>query len=226
MGDLAIKNSAIVICYFLIYIYALRYVQCYSWGALNMISRNVYKIFSKIGAPAHEGAHALAAILCGFRITNINIFKHVEFRSPSNLRGVIGNFFVSIAPAFFNIIIFTIVCSKSSNIYFNFLMFIILISCIAPSNSDIRGMFAGVVIAIIVIIFVTYTAGWVMPSLNIYVKESIILIGKFYGVYLGVLTGIVTIKGCIVNKTINPFYIIKLYKDLIINGLNIMARAS
>lgn len=226
MGDLAIKNTSIVICYFLIYIYALRYVQCYSWGALNMIGGNVYKVFSKIGAPAHEGAHALAAILCGFRITNINIFKHVQFMSPSNLRGIIGNFLVSIAPALFNIIIFTIVCYKSSNIYFNFLMFLILISCIAPSNSDIKGMFTGVVIGIIVIVFVTYTAGWAVPSINIYVKESIILVGKFYGIYLAVLTGIVTIKGCIVNKTISPLYIIKLYRDLIINGLQIMARVS
>ena len=74
-----------------------------------LIGRNVYKIFSAVGAPAHEAAHALAALLCGFRITNINIFKHVEFMVPSNLRGIIGSFFVSIAPALFNIIIFTIV---------------------------------------------------------------------------------------------------------------------
>lgn len=224
MQDLAIKNVIIIISYFLIYIYGLRYVQCYSWGALNMINRSAYRIFSAIGAPAHEAAHAIAAILCGFRITNINIFKHVEFMVPSNLRGIIGSFFVSIAPALFNIIIFTILCSKSNNIYFDFIMFLILISCIAPSNSDIRGMFIAVVIGMIIIVAATYAAGWAVPSLNIYVKESIILVGKFYAAYLLVLTGIVTIKGCIVNRTINPIYILKLYKDLLVNGLQIMAR--
>ena len=82
-----------------------------------MINKGAYKVFSAVGAPAHETAHAIAALLCGFRIININIFKHVEFMVPSNLRGIIGSFFVSIAPALFNIIIFTIVCSKSDNIY-------------------------------------------------------------------------------------------------------------
>ena len=224
VADLAIKSVVIIICYFLSYIYVLRYIQCYSWGALNMIGRNVYKIFSAVGAPAHEAAHALAALLCGFRITNINIFKHVEFMVPSNLRGIIGSFFVSIAPALFNIIIFTIICSKSSNIYLNFLMFLVLISCIAPSDSDVKGMFIGVVIGIITIAVFTYIAGWAMPSLNAYVKNSIILVGKFYAVYLGMLTGIVTIKGCIINRTISPIYIVKLYKDLLINGLQRMAR--
>ena len=72
MGDLAVKNVIIIISYFLIYIYVLRYVQCYSWGALRMINKGVYKVLSAVGAPAHEAAHAIAALLCGFRITNIN----------------------------------------------------------------------------------------------------------------------------------------------------------
>ncbi len=226
MGDLAVKNVIIIISYFLIYIYVLRYVQCYSWGALRMINKGVYKVLSAVGAPAHEAAHAIAALLCGFRITNINIFKHVEFMVPSNLRGIIGSFFVSIAPALFNIIIFTIVCSKSDNIYFNFLMFLILISCIAPSNSDIKGMFAAIIIGIIIMVIAAYAVGWAVPSVNVYVKNSILLVGKFYALYLAVLTAIVTVKGCIVSRTINPLYILKLYRDLLLNGLHIMARCS
>ena len=226
MGDLAVKNVIIIISYFLIYIYVLRYVQCYSWGALRMINKGAYKVFSAVGAPAHETAHAIAALLCGFRIININIFKHVEFMVPSNLRGIIGSFFVSIAPALFNIIIFTIVCSKSDNIYFNFLMFLILISCIAPSNSDIKGMFAAIIIGIIIMVIAAYAVGWAVPSVNVYVKNSILLVGKFYASHLAVLTAIVTVKGCIVNRTINPIYILKLYKDLLLNGLQIMARCS
>lgn len=226
MENLMVKNVVMVISYFLIYIYALRYIQCYSWGALKMINGYVYKIFSMIGTPAHELAHALAAIIFGFKITNINIFKHVNFMVPSNFRGVIGSFVVSIAPALFNIIIFTIICSKNNNIYFDFLMFLILISCIAPSNSDIRGMLPVIIIGIIVIVLTTYALGWALPSINIYIKNSILLVAKFYALYLAVLTIIVTIKGCVVNKTINPFYILKLYKNLIINGLNIMRKAS
>lgn len=226
MENLALKNVVVIISYFLIYIYVLRYIQCYSWGALKMISRSVYKIFSMIGAPAHEAAHAVAALIFGFRITNINIFKHVKFMAPSNLRGIIGGFVVSIAPAVFNIIIFTVICSKSDNIYFNFVMFLILISCIAPSNSDIKGMLPVMIIGIIIIVVVTYALGWAVPSINVYIKNSILLVGKFYALYLAVLTIIVTIKGCFINRTINPFYIFKLYKNLVVNGLTIMAKAS
>ena len=226
MEDLVLKNVGIIISYFLIYIYVLRYLQCYSWGALCMINKGIYKVFSKIGAPAHEAAHALAAILFGFRIKNINIFKHVEFMVPSNLRGIIGRFFVSIAPALFNIIIFTIICSKSDNIYFNFIMFLILISCIAPSNSDIKGMFTAIIIGIIILVILTYTIGITIPSINYYIKDSILLVGKFYATYLIVLTILVTIKACIVNRTINPIYILSLYKDLLFNGLKIMSRCS
>lgn len=226
MEDLVLKNVGIIISYFLIYIYVLRYLQCYSWGALSMINKGIYKVFSKIGAPAHEAAHALAAILFGFRIKNINIFKHVEFMVPSNLRGIIGRFFVSIAPALFNTIIFTIICSKSDNIYFNFMMFLILISCIAPSNSDIKGMFTAIIIGIIILVILTCTIGVTVPAINYYIKNSILLVGKFYAAYLIVLTILVTVKACIINKTINPLFILSLYKDLCLNGLKIMSRCS
>lgn len=226
MENIIVKNLVIVISYFLIYIYALRYIQCYSWGALKMINIYVYKMFSMIGAPAHELSHALAAIIFGFRITNINIFKHVNFMVPSNFRGIIGSFVVSIAPALFNITIFTIICYKNNNIYFNFVMFLILISCIAPSNSDIKGMLPTIIIGIIVIVFTTYALGRVLPSINVYIKNSILLVGKFYALYISLLTIIVTIKECIINKTINPFYILNLYKNLIVNGLTIMRKAS
>ena len=105
-------------------------------------------------------------------------------------------------------------------------MFLILISCIAPSNSDIKGMFAAIIIGIIIMVIAAYAVGWAVPSVNVYVKNSILLVGKFYASYLAVLTAIVTVKGCIVNRTINPIYILQLYKALLLNVLQIMARCS
>lgn len=233
----AIKPVISFILLYFSYYYALRFIQSVFQGAIGNINSKVAKYIYAIGTPAHELAHLLVALLCLAKIEQVQLFP--KGNRPGFVRSRIGSsipfmisikeFLVAIAPVLINIPLFMFIESKfilkcnvseigmilnpsimlSTKGIITFVLFIILISGIAPSHEDFKGMVKGLIIFSVAIFVLSYLTSKVI-NIN-WININPILTVIFY--YLEIILVIV-----IINMIVN-------YKNCIRNTWNIIMSA-
>jgi len=213
--EVAIKSVVVFLVLYFSYYYALRFIQSVFQGSVGTISSKLAKFIYIISTPAHELAHLLVAILCFAKIEEVQLFP--KGNRPGFVRSRIGSripllisikeFFIAIAPALVNIPLFIFIESKfvlkceiaevskicDPRIIFTkeglitFLLFLVLISGIAPSYEDLKGMIKGLIIFSAIIFGLSFLTSiisdmkWVnyMPILTIIVYYFEIIIAVF-----------------------------------------------
>jgi hypothetical protein len=177
--EMAIKSVGIFLLLYFSYYYALRFIQSVFQGAVGSINSNLAKLIYALGTPAHEFAHLLVAILCLAKIEQVQLLPKgnrpgfVKSRVGSSMPFLISikEFLIAIAPVLINIPLFIFIESKfvlkckiteisrildprivlSKEGLITILLFLILISGIAPSHEDFKGMIKGLIIFSLVI---------------------------------------------------------------------------
>lgn len=192
--EVAINAVLIFLVLYFSYYYLLRFMQSVFQGTISIINPSLGKFIYALGTPAHELAHLFVAILCFSKINRVKLFPSngrtgfVSYSVGSSIPFLIPikNFFIGIAPALINIPLFifieknfilkgdiaqivhpVILLSKEG--YITIILFLLLISCIAPSHEDLKGMFNGLVVFSIIIFAIVYFTGKVIDinALNI-----------------------------------------------------------
>ena len=166
------------------YYYALRFIQSVFQGSVGSISSKLAKYIYIASTPAHELAHLLVAVLCLAKIEQVQLFPKgnrpgfVRSRIGSSIPFVISikEFLVAIAPVLINVPLFIFIESKfvlkcrvseismilnprimlTKEGVITLLLFLILISGIAPSHEDFKGMIKGLIIFSVVIFGISY----------------------------------------------------------------------
>ena len=203
--EVAIKSVGVFLLLYFSYYYALRFIQSVFQGAIGSISSKLAKFIYGLSTPAHELAHLLVAVLCFAKIEEVQLFP--KGNRPGFVKSRIGSripffisikeFFIAIAPALVNIPLFIFIESKfilkceiseisrilDPRIIFTkeglmtILLFLVLISGIAPSHEDFKGMIKGLIIFSVVIFGLSFATAmisdmkWVNinPIINCYI---------------------------------------------------------
>lgn len=205
--EAAIKSVVVFIILYFSYYYALRFIQSIFQGAVGAISTKLAKFLYAISTPAHELAHLLVALLCLAKIEEVKLFP--SGNRPGYVRSRIGSsipffrsikeFFIALAPALVNIPVFIFVVSKfilkieiseismilNPSIMFSkqgiiiLLLFIVLVSGIAPSHQDLKGTLNGLVIFCVIIFGLSYLGSMIidMNWLNI---KPVLTVSLYY----------------------------------------------
>lgn len=220
------------------YYYALRFIQSVFQEAIGNINSKAAKCIYLISTPAHELAHLLVAVLCLAKIEQVQLFPKgnrpgfVRPRIASSIPFVISikEFLVAIAPVLINIPLFIFIESKlilkckvseigmilsprvmlSKEGIITLILFIILISGIAPSHEDFKGMLKGLIIFGVVIFALSYLTSKVV-DIN-WINIDPILTILFY--YLEIISLMI-----IINMIINYKSCIRITWNIIINAL-------
>lgn len=236
--EAAIKPVISFILLYFSYYYALRFIQSVFQGVIENINSKVSKYIYVISTPAHELAHLLVAVLCLAKIEQVQLFPngnrpgYVRSRIRSGIPFVVSikEFLVAIAPVLINIPLFLFIESKfvmkckiseigmilnprimlSKEGIITFLLFIILISGIAPSHEDFKGMVKGLIIFSIAIFALSYLTSKVV-SIN-WINTNPILTVIFY--YLEII-----LSAVIINMIINYKNCIRITWNIIISAL-------
>jgi hypothetical protein len=191
-----------------------------------------------LSTPAHELAHLLIAILCFAKIEEVQLFP--KGNRPGFVRSRVGSripffisikeFFIAIAPALVNIPLFIFIESKfilkceiseisrilDPRIIFTkeglitILLFLVLISGIAPSHEDFKGMIKGLIIFSFVIFGLSFATA--MISDMKWVNINPILTVIFY--YLEIIIAVL-----ILNLIVNYRNCLKVTWAILINAL-------
>lgn len=179
--EAAINAVLIFLVLYFSYYYLLRFIQSVFQGTISTINQSLGRFIYVLGTPAHELAHLLVAKLCLSKINSIKLFPSngqtgfVSYSVGSSIPFLIPikNFFIGIAPALINIPLFIFIEKKfvlkgditqilhpyilfSKEGYITMALFLLLISCIAPSYEDLKGMFHGLIIFSIIIFAIAY----------------------------------------------------------------------
>ncbi|MDR3595749.1 hypothetical protein [Clostridium sp.] len=182
--EAAIKPVVVFLVLYFSYYYALRFIQSVFQGGVGSISSKLAKYIYIASTPAHELAHLLVAVLCFAKIEQVQLFPKgnrpgfVRSRIGSSIPFVISikEFLVAIAPVLINVPLFIFIESKfvlkckileismilnprimlTKEGLITFLLFLILISGIAPSHEDFKGMIKGLIIFSVAIFGVSY----------------------------------------------------------------------
>lgn len=166
------------------YYYVLRFIQSVFQGALSSINAGVAKFIYALSTPAHELAHLLVAILCLAKIEQVQLLP--KGNRPGFIRSRVGSsmpflisikeFLIAIAPVIINIPLFIFIESKfvlkdkvadisrildpriivSKEGIITIFLFLVLISGIAPSHEDFKGMIKGLIILSAVIFVLSF----------------------------------------------------------------------
>lgn len=233
--EVAINAVLIFLVLYFSYYYLLRFIQSVFQGTISTINQSLGKFIYALGTPAHELAHLFVAKLCFSKINKVKLFPSngqtgfVSYSVGSSIPFFIPikNFFIGIAPALINIPLFIFIEKKfvlkgdivqilhpsillSKEGYITIGLFLLLISCIAPSYEDLKGMFHGLVIFSIIIFVIAYFTRKVIDisSLNI----SWIIIVMMY--YLEIIIGI-----SIINAILNYKNFIKVTSRILLEAV-------
>lgn len=222
--EIAFKSVGVFLLLYFSYYYALRFIQSVFQGGIGSISPNLGKFLYGLSTPAHELAHLIIALLCLAKIDEVKLLPkggrpgYVKSKIGSRIPFLISikEFFIAIAPALVNIPLFVFIESKfvlktemgeiskileprfliTKEGLITILLFLILISGIAPSHEDFKGMIRGLIIFSAVIFGISYSTTMLfnMKWLN----YTPILIVIFY--YLEIIVGVLMINGILNYK--------------------------
>lgn len=236
--EAAIKPVISFILLYFSYYYALRFIQSVFHGAIGNMNSKVVKFIYAVSTPAHELAHLLVAVLCLAKIEQVQLFPKgnrpgfVKSRIGSSIPFVISikEFLVAIAPVLINVPLFVFLESKfvlkckiseigmilnprimlSKEGIITFVLFLILISGIAPSHEDFKGMIKGLIIFSAAIFALSYLTSKVVDISWININPILTVV--FY--YLEVI--LVTI---LINIIVNYKNCIRITWNIIISAL-------
>lgn len=236
--EVAVKSVGVFLLLYFSYYYALRFIQSVFQGSIGSISSNLGKFLYGLSTPAHELAHLLVALLCLAKIDEVKLLPkgnrpgYVKSRIGSSVPFFISikGFFIAIAPALVNIPLFIFIESKfvlktemgeiSQILDPRFLitkeglitisLFLILISGIAPSHEDFKGMIKGLIIFSAVIFGISYATSMVFNMK--WVNFTPILTVIFY--YLEIILG-----ALIINVIINYKNCFRITGNILINAM-------
>lgn len=216
--EAAIKSLIVFLLLYFAYYYALRFIQSVFQGAVGIISPKVAKFIYALGTPAHEFAHLLVAILCLAKIEEVKFlpkrnrpgFVRYRFENRDSFFIGIKQFFIAIAPALVNIPLFIFIESRfvlkceiseisrilDPRVIFTkeglitFVLFLVLISGIAPSHEDFKGMIKGLIIFSFIIFGFSFATSmiWDMKWVN---TDPIIVVLLYY---LEIVTVVIVIN--------------------------------
>ncbi|OOM76033.1 hypothetical protein CLPUN_28810 [Clostridium puniceum] len=236
--EAAIKSVAVFLLLYFSYYYALRFIQSIFQGAIGSISSNLGKFIYALSTPAHELAHLLVAILCLAKIEEVKLLPnantpgYVKSRISSNIPFLISikGFFIAIAPALVNIPLFIFIESKfvlkceiseisrildprfliTKEGLITILLFLVLISGIAPSHEDFKGMIKGLIIFSVVIFGLSFVTSMFLDMKWVNINPILTVIFYYLEIIIGVL---------IINAIINYRNCIRITWAIIINAL-------
>jgi len=236
--EAAVKSVGVFLLLYFSYYYALRFIQSVFQGAIGSISSKLGKFLYGLSTPAHELAHLMVALLCLAKIDEVKLLP--KGGRPGYVRSRIGSsipffisikeFFIAIAPALVNIPLFIFIESKfvlkvevsemsrilepkffiTKEGLITVLLFLILISGIAPSHEDFKGMIKGLIIFSAVIFGISYVTSMIF-DMN-WVNFSPILTVVFY--YLEIIAVVL-----IINGVVNYKNCLRITGNIIINAL-------
>lgn len=243
--EAAIKSVGVFLLLYFSYYYALRFIQSVFQGAIGSISSNLGKFLYGLSTPAHELAHLFVALLCLAKIDEVKLLPkgsrpgYVKSRIGSSIPFFISikGFFIAIAPALINIPLFIFIESKfvlkteisemskildpkffiTKEGLITILLFLILISGIAPSHEDFKGMIKGLIIFSAVIFGISYATSMLfnMKWLNF----TPILTVIFY--YLEIILVVL-----IINGLINYKHCFRITGNIMVNALKHTLKSS
>lgn len=236
--EAAIKSVGVFLLLYFSYYYALRFIQSVFQGAIGSISSNLGKFLYGLSTPAHELAHLFVALLCLAKIDEVKLLPkggrpgYVKSRIGSSIPFFISikGFFIAIAPALVNIPLFIFIESKfvlkteiseiskildprffiTKEGLITILLFLILISGIAPSHEDFKGMIKGLIIFSIIIFGISYATSMLFNMK--WVNFTPILTVIFY--YLEIILVVL-----IINGLINYKHCFRITGNIIVNAL-------
>ena len=224
--EVAIKSVIVFVLLYFSYYYALRFIQSVFQGAVGSISSGIARFIYIISTPAHELAHLLVAILCLAKIEEVQLFP--KGNRPGFVRSRIGSripfiisikgFFIAIAPALVNIPLFIFIESKfilkcniseisrilHPSIMFTkeglitIVLFIVLISGIAPSHEDFKGMIKGLIIFSVVVFGLSFITSLFSDIKLININSIVTVILYYFEIIVVVLiiNSIINYKNC------------------------------
>jgi len=236
--EVAVKSVAVFLVLYFSYYYALRFIQSVFQGAMGSISSNLGKFIYGISTPAHELAHLLVAVLCLAKIDEVKLLPkgnrpgYVKSRIGSSIPFVISikGFFIAIAPALVNIPLFIFIESKfvlkveisqmskildprfliTKEGLITILVFLVLISGIAPSHEDFKGMIKGLIIFSVVIFGLSFVTSMFLDMKWININPILTVIFFYLEIIIGVL---------VINAIINYRNCFRITWAIIINAL-------
>jgi len=236
--EVAIKSVLVFLLLYFSYYYALRFIQSIFQGAVGCISSKLAKFIYALGTPAHELAHLLIAMLCLAKIEEVQFFP--KGNRPGFVRSRVGSripffisikeFFIAIAPALLNIPLFIFIESKfilkceisqisrildprimiTKEGLMTVLLFLVLISGIAPSHEDFKGMIKGLIIFSVVVFGLSFVTS-IISDMK-WVNINLILTVIFY--YFEIIVVVL-----IINSIINYRNSLKITWNIIISAL-------
>lgn len=234
----AIKSLIVFLLLYFAYYYALRFIQSVFQGTVSIISSKLAKFIYAVSTPAHELAHLLVAILCLAKIEEVQLLP--KKNRPGFVRSRVGSripffisikeFFIAIAPALVNIPLFIFIesrfvlkseISEISRILdprimltkeglITFVLFLILISGIAPSHEDFKGMIKGLIIFSFIIFGFSFATS--MISDMRWVNTDPIIVVLLY--YLEIIAVVL-----VINIIINYRNCLRITWSILVNAL-------
>jgi hypothetical protein len=191
-----------------------------------------------ISTPAHELAHLLLAVLCLAKIEEVQLFP--KGNRPGFIKSRIGSripffisikeFFIAIAPALVNIPLFIFIESKfilkceiseierilNPKIIFTkegvitIILFLVLISGIAPSHEDFKGMIKGLIIFSIAVFGLSFITSLFSDIKLINISSIVTVILYYFEIIVVIL---------VINSIVNYKNCFKVTLNILINSL-------
>ncbi len=233
--EVAVKAVIIFLVLYFSYYYALRFIQSVFQGAIGSISSKLAKFIYALGTPAHELAHLLVAILCLAKIEEVQLFPRGN--RPGFIRSRIGSsipfcisikeFIIAIAPALINVPLFIFIEKKfilkreisiildprimlTKEGLMTILLFLVLISGIAPSHEDFKGMIKGLIIFSVVIFGLSFATTMLSDIKFININSIVTVIFYYFEIIISVL---------IINSIINYRNCLRITWNILISAL-------
>jgi hypothetical protein len=220
--EIAMRSVGSFLLLYFSYYFLLRFIQSVFQGFIGTISTKLAKFLYALSTPAHELAHLFVAILCLAKIEQVQLLPKenkpgfVRSRVESSFPFLISikEFLIAIAPVIINVPLFIFIESKfvlkggvselhkildprimlTKEGVITIILFLILISGIAPSSEDFKGMVKGLIILCVAIFGLTYLTAMFFNMKSFDFSSISIVI--FY--YLEIIL-IVLVINCIVN---------------------------
>ena len=236
--EVAIKSVGVFLVLYFSYYFALRFIQSVFLGTIGSINSSLSKFIYGLSTPAHEAAHLLVAVLCLAKIEKVQLFPKgnrpgfVESRVGSRIPFLISikEFFIAMAPALVNIPLFIFIESKfvlkgeiseisrildpriivTKEGIITIILFLVLISGIAPSHQDFKGMIKGLIIFSFVIFGLSFATAFISDMKWVNINPILTVLLYYFEIIIGVL---------IINAIINYKNCIRITWAIIINAL-------
>ncbi|WP_242982136.1 hypothetical protein [Clostridium sp. LS] len=213
--EVAAKSVGVFLLAYFSYYFVLRFIQSVFQGLVGNISPSAAKFIYALSTPAHELAHLLVALLCLAKIEQVQLLPQgnrpgfVKSRIGSSIPFVISikEFLIAIAPVLINIPLFIFIESafvlkckifEISKILdprilltkeglITIILFLLLISGIAPSHEDFKGMIKGLIIFSVVIFGLSYLTSLISDMKWININPILTVIFYYLEIILFVL---------------------------------------